>query len=171
MSAQLRRFAAADVAGWQGLPTGLALADVAEDMNPADATGQGVLGEARRPAAWVAARSGVYRGGLRVWHEQGHVLLLEGRDPFDAAGEPLAAPDAGEPETVLDTALGRLRLPDGELVYASRGLALRVNPANGVLLGVLGFVPTTTDAYRERLRPDLQPRRLLAEALSHGSAW
>ena len=99
------------------------------------------------------------------------MLLLEGRDPFDDAGEPLAAPDAGEPEAVLDTVLGRLRLPAGELVYASRGLALRVNPANGVLLGVLGFVPTTADAYRERLRPELPPKRLLAATLSQGSAW
>lgn len=170
MTESVRAFAAADVAAWQGLTAGLALADVGDVLELSDVTGRDVLGGERREVAWVAASSEVYRGGLRVWHEAGVVVLLEGRDPFDAAGEPLAAAHLGEPETVLDTVLGRLRLPGGELVYASRGLALRVNPENGVLLGALGFAPTSSDDYRERLRPDLPPRRLLPDSASHGSA-
>lgn len=166
----LRSFAAADVADWQGLPAGLALADVAEVLALSDVTGRGALGEERRTAIWVAGSSPVYRGGLRVWHDGDAVVVLEGRDPFDAEGKPLVAPDAGEPEAVLDTVLGRLRLPGGERVYAGRGLALRVNPGNGVLLGVLGFVPTTADDYRARLRPELPPKRLLPDPASHGSA-
>jgi hypothetical protein len=170
VSELLRSFAAADASDWPGLPAGLALADVGEVLALSEVTGNGALGDARRPAAWVAAASRVYRGGLRVWHEHGAVVLLEGRDPFDEAGQPLVAPEAGEPEALLETSLGRLRLADGERVYASRGLALRVNPANGVLLGVLAFVPTTADDYRERLRPALPPKRLLRELASHGKA-
>jgi hypothetical protein len=165
----LRAFAAADVAAWRGLPAGLAPADVGGALELSSVTGRDLLGEERRQVAWVAASSALYRGGLRVWHEAGVVVLLEGRDPF-AAGQPVAAPDLGEPEAVLDTVLGRLRLPGGELVYASRGLALRVNPENGVLLGVLGFAPTSSDEYRKRLRPDLPPRRLLPDPAPHGSA-
>lgn len=170
MTESLQAFAAADVAAWHGLAAGLAPADVGEVLELSAVTGRDLLGEERREVTWVAASSDVYRGGLRVWHEAGVVVLLEGRDPFDAAGEPLAAADLGEPEAVLDTVLGRLRLPGGELVYASRGLALRVNPENGVLLGALGFAPTSSDEYRRRLRPDLPPRRLLPDPAPHGSA-
>lgn len=169
MTESLRDFATPDVAAWHGLPAGLALSDVGDVLELSGVTGRDLLGEERRKVAWVAAPSAVYRGGLRVWHEAGVVVLLEGRDPF-AAGEPLAAPDLGAPEAVLDTVLGRLRLPGGELVYASRGLALRVNPQNGVLLGVLGFAPTSSDEYRERLRPDLPPRRLLPDPAPYGSS-
>ena len=164
MRAELRCFAAADAACWPGLPAGLALEDVAAVLPLAeDVRGEGVLGQERRPAAWVGAESSTYEGGVRVWHEGGRVLVLEGRDPVDEDGAPLAAPDLGRPEARLDTVLGPLVLPGGERVYAARGLALRVNPENGLLLGVLAFAPTTAQDYRARLRPELQPMRLLAE--------
>jgi hypothetical protein len=96
-----------------------------------------------------------------VWHEGGRVLLLEGRDPIDAEGAPLAAPELGQPEATLDTTLGRLWLENGERVFPGRGLALRVNPANELLLGVIGFAPTTLSEYEQRLRPVVRPERLL----------
>lgn len=168
----LRRFAAADVEGWQGLPAGLALADVGVVLPlEGGATGSGFLGEDRRPARSISAASRVYQGGLRVWHNESGVIVLEGRDPFDDTGSPLAAPDFGEPEAALDTVLGRLTLSGGEHVHAARGLALRVNPANGLLLGVLAFAPTTGDDYRARLRPELLPTRLLPNPSSEGSTW
>ena len=161
------RFAAGDVEEWQGLPAGLALVDVGSVLPLAHGgTGTGFLGDERRPARWLSAPSELYQGGLRVWHEDGTVLVLEGRDPFEA-GAPLAAPELGEPEAALDTALGRLTLAGGEQVHAARGLALRVNPENGVLLGVLGFAPTTVTEYRTRLRPDLPPTRLLPALAAH----
>jgi hypothetical protein len=161
--AALRSFALADAAGWPGLPAGLALEDLEAVLPLAeDVRGEGVLGEERRAASWVGAESSVYEGGVRVWHEGRRVLVLEGRDPVGADGEPLAAPDLGEPDALFDTVLGRLVLPGGERLYAARGLALRVNPENGLLLGVLAFAPTTAEDYRARLRPELRPRRLLA---------
>lgn len=155
----LRRFAAADLARWPGLPPGLRLPTLD------GAVGEGALGEERRPAGWVAAESEVWEGGLRVWHDGPFVLALEGSDPGDGAGAPLAAPDLGPPEAVLDTYLGRLPLAGGELVYASRGLALRVNPENGLLLGAVGFLPTTVDEYRARLRPNVAPPRRVPHEL------
>lgn len=168
----VRRFAAADVEGWQGLPAGLALAELEAFLPVAGgATGSGFLGEERRPARWMFAASELYRGGLRVWHDESGVLVLEGRDPFDDTGSPLSAPDLGEPEAVLDTALGRLLLAGGEQVYATRGLVLRVNPENGLLLGVLGLARATVEDYLARLRPDMQPMRLLPDPASQGSTW
>lgn len=168
----LDRFAAAEVEDWQGLPAGLSLADVGVVFPLGDgATGSGRLGDERRPARWISVASEVYKGGLRIWHDEGAVLVIEGRDPFDAAGAPLAAPDLGEPEAALDTVLGRLTLAGGEHVHAARGLALRVNPENGLLLGVLGFAPVTADDYRARLRPELEPSRLLPGTAAEGRAW
>jgi hypothetical protein len=157
------RFAAADLDGWRGLPPDLPRPKLEGPV------GRGALGEEQRAAGWVAAESEVWEGGLRVWHDDTSVLVLEGRDPVDAAGAPLSAPELGEPEAVLDTFLGRLPLAHGELVYASRGLALRVNPENGLLLGALGFAPTTVEEYRARLRPSVPPPRRLPHELGCGS--
>ena len=159
----LRQFAAADLAGWRGLPAGLALPKLE------GAVGSGALGDEQHPAGWVAAESEAWEGGLRLWHDEGSVLALEGHDPVDAAGAPLAAPGLGEPDAVLDTFLGRLALARGELVYASRGLALRVNPENGLLLGAVGFAPTTVGDYRARLRPSVRPPRRRPHELGCGS--
>lgn len=167
----LRLLMAADLADWRGLPAGLPLAEVGAILPVEEGPiGTDVLGEDKRPVAWSAVESDVYEGGLRLWHEHGLALLLEGRDPVDPTGKPLRAPELGEPELALDTVLGRLHLPGGERVFAARGLALRVNPENGLLLGVLAFAPTTVEDYRARLRPDLPAQRLLPIPPSHGSA-
>jgi hypothetical protein len=164
----LRLFAAADLAGWTGLPDALSPASVLPPEQGAG--GVGVLGDERRRAQWISIPSTVYAGGLRVWHDGGLVLVVEGLDPLDASGGPLAAPDLGEPEATLETFLGRLRLEGGERVYASRGLALRVNPENGVLLGAVGFAPTDSAEYRARLRPEVGRQRLLPNPAALGSA-
>jgi hypothetical protein len=153
----LQRLAGGELDGWTGLPGGLVLADVGAVMPLGHgASGNGVLGDEHRDAQWVAAASERYQGGVRVWHDGGAVLVIEARDPTEAGRLP-TAPDLGEPEATLDTTLGMLVLEGGELVYASRGLSLRVNPANRILLGVLAFAPTSAADYGARLRPDLPP--------------
>jgi hypothetical protein len=147
----LRRFTPAELARWDGLPAELPLGDLDGPR------GEGRLGTERVPALWTSVPSDVFAGGLRVWHEGSVVLAIEGRDP---TGLPPAS-DLGEPEAQLDTYLGRLRLEGGERVYPARGLALRVNPENGVLLGAIGFVPTSAGDYGARVRPEVGPQRLL----------
>jgi hypothetical protein len=153
----LFRLAAAQLGDWTGLPAGLTIADVGAVLALDDEVrGSGLLGEDRQSAEWVAAESALYDGGVRVWHDGGDVLLVEAHHPL-VDGAPVAAPSLGEPDVALNATLGHLNLEGGELVYASRGLSLRVNPVNGVLLAVLAFAPTTAEDYRARLRPD-QPR-------------
>ena len=72
-----------------------------------------------------------------------------GHRPARLGGESAPHRTSGQPDATLDGGARSLWLPDGELVYAERGLAVRVNPANGVLLGLLGFAPTTCEDYRE----------------------
>jgi hypothetical protein len=162
----LAALAEADVLRFGGLPEGVTLAAVAAVL-PVDehVRGSGDLGEPGRSRAWLAMGSTIYEGGLRVWLDVGAadlavglageaaVLLVDGRDPVDASGEPRAVPDLGEPDAVAPAVIGRVPLPDGERVHAARGLATVVNPANGLLLGVRGFVPTTPERYLRTLRP------------------
>jgi hypothetical protein len=153
-------FAAVRLRDWTGLPTGLRADGFADYGARPDQRFRGEIGDPARVQWWFGLDSMVYEGGLRVWvDEAGDVLLVEGDDPIDDAGEPLAAPDLGAPDAEFDTVLDTLVLDGGERVFAERGLSLRVNPDNGLLLGVRGFVPTSVEDFRARLRPVLEPRR------------
>lgn len=137
----------AALGSWTGLP-----ADLAAEL-PASPRLPGSIGDPPRPTSWVALASDEYEGGVKAWLDGDAVVLVEGNDPVDVDGAPTRAPDLGEPDARFDTVLDRLVVENGELVYATRGLALRVNPGNGLLLGVCGFAPTTVEDYRTRLRP------------------
>jgi hypothetical protein len=155
---QLRALAAVDLEGWAGLPADLTVdATRAELALVTETTGRARLGERRSPATWIAAESSVYEGGLRVYSEGDEVLLVEGRAPITPSGEPIAAPDLGEPELELDAAVGPVSVERGEHVYAERGLAVQVSPGTSALLAVLAFAPTSAADYVERLRPELVP--------------
>ena len=158
-------FAVADPQGWPGLPAGVRLPDLAGvlDFDPGDRR-HGDTGEPATGRTWVAAESTVYAGGLRLWLDGDEVVALEGIHPQNPAGGFRPAPDLGTPEATYEAVLGPLYLPDGELVYAARGLAVRRNPANGLLLGLVGFVPTDVEDYRARIRPVPEPTRPLATA-------
>ncbi len=155
----LADLAAVRLAGWSGLPADLDVAAFAAFGADPQQRFQGQVGDPARQAAWLACDSSVYEGGLRIWVDGDAVVLVEGDDPVDAGGVPLGAPDLGTPEAEFDTVLDTLVLARGELVYASRGLAVRVNPDNGLLLGLRFFAPTSVDDYRARLRPVREQRR------------
>lgn len=167
-------FAAADAGAWPGLPDGVHLRDLAGLLafDPHDLR-RGDAGEPPAMREWLAAETAVYAGGLRLWLAgdrpadpmDARVVLLEGIHPLDAAGDFLIAPDLGAPDASYDAVLGPLALPGGELVYGGRGLALRVNPDNGLLLGLVGFTPLGADAYRARIRPVPEPTRPLGMAV------
>lgn len=142
-----------DPDAWEPLPPELGLRDLEQllDLTP-DVRGRDVLGSDRREAAWLAAGSLAYEGGLFVWLDGDAVVALEGRDPIADNGDAPLAPDFGTPEATLEAVLGDVILRGGERVFASRGVALRVNPGNGVLLGVVAFAPTTADEYVRRIR-------------------
>ncbi|HXZ58037.1 MAG TPA: hypothetical protein VEG40_10670 [Gaiellaceae bacterium] len=159
LGAQLRGFLAADFTSWSGFPERLTLDELEGVVLAAGVGGRGSLGAERRETRWVAAESRVYERGLRVWTDGDEVVLIQGEHPLDAAGAPAVAPELGRPELTGDTLLGDVTLPGGELVYAARGLTLHVNPGNGLLLGALGFAPTTPELYVARLRPEIPPLR------------
>lgn len=155
-------FGSAHVESFAGLPADVRLADL-EDILAFDRSDvrHGDAGDPVRTRAWVPAESTTYRGGLRLWLDDDgdRVVLVEGVHPVDSRGEPLPAPDLGAPGAVFDAVLGPLRVTDAEHAYAARGLAVRVFADTGVLVGVLGFAPTTDEDYRRRLQPHPEPTR------------
>jgi hypothetical protein len=156
----LRAFASADVGDWAGLPDGLTLKAVAQILE-VDVTDvrRGFVGDPAVGCDWVPAEGSIYSQGLQLWLDGPTVVAIEGIHPLDADGASIPAPDLGAPEDRCSTVLGPLHLEHGELIYAASGLAVRRNPANGLLLGLIGFVPTTAADYRSRLRPVHDPAR------------
>ena len=141
----------ADVSRWTGLPP-----DVSSVIDPdeSESPRRGLRGQPPSLARWSAGPQGCFSEGVRCWLDAaGDVDLIEGLIPLSAGGEWLAAPQLGEPALRLDAMLDTVTLAGGELVYPDRGLAVRLNPANGLLVALAGFAPTTADDYVRRLRP------------------
>jgi hypothetical protein len=152
MIPELRAFIdRADAANWRGL-SGLRPDDLGAGR-PWLVSG-GRLGDPPYAVRRVALPPGCFAGGLTAWiDDDDRVLVLEGVRPRTAEGGRIPVPDLGAPALRLATILGSLTLEGGELAYPGRGLAVRVNPENGVLLGLVGFAPTTPGDYVRRLRP------------------
>ena len=178
MNAALRALLSdADVSGWTGLPE-LSAPATAEAFGvdlPGAHLRRGEFGDPPRHGRWIAAPTRLFAGGLRLWLDR-DALDARTPDPADARrvvlvqalapqrdDDWITAPDLGRPELLLPAALGPLVFDDGERVYAERGLALRVNPANDLLLEILGFGPTSAEDYRTRLRPALPVETPLPE--------
>ena len=164
MNAAVRAFVErADVSNWTGLP------DLGPDELGATVPwilSRGELGDPPRPARRVWLPRGCFAGGLRCWiDDDDRMLVLEGTRPRTAGGARIDPPDLGEPAERLPATLGSLALDGGELVYPDRGLAVRINPENGILLGLLGFAPTTAEDWGRRLRPAADVARPLATGM------
>ena len=151
MNPELRAFLEhADVTRWCGLAA-VGPAELGLEGAPRE---RGERGDPPAPARWCAGPPGCFEEGVRCWLDAAEtVVVVEGCLPAADDGTPVPAPDLGEPAVRLDAMLDVVVLRRGELVYPDRGLAVRVNPENGLLLGLVGFAPTTADDYVRRLRP------------------
>ena len=155
-SSPLVDLATAAVQRWAGLPAisaDDALAELGLAYDPALAQWS-LRGEPPTEARWIGAPSRRFAGGLRLWlADDDTVELVEAMRPLADDGSAIAAPDLGSAEAAIDLDIDGTVLARGELVYAARGLAVRCDPKNRALLGLLGFAPTSLDDYLARLRP------------------
>jgi len=55
--------------------------------------------------------------------------------------------ELGQPDSRVDLAFGVTWIPDGDWVYASRGLTLSVIPDTGLIAGVEAYPPGTLQSY------------------------
>ena len=155
----LRAFAARDFREWAGLPRACSLGDLEKIAPPPDDwRGAAFLGETQASYAMLTLDG--YARPVRVYLQGDRGLMLEAQFPQVAPDTASLLAALGEPEAKLDSHLGTLRLAGSEWVYPGRGLTLFVNPANGVLLRLAAYAPTTLQAYERELRVDHEVHRL-----------
>jgi hypothetical protein len=156
-------FETLELASWPGLPARLAEAEVIDALQIERAHHTfGPIGEPMQWLSWLAAPTRRYADGWRVWVDNHEVVCWEGINPTSDTGYPIADLNSlPPPDLTLPARLGPVVLPEGELVYAERGLAIRINPADQQLLGVIGFAPTSVTNYRSMIRPVQRAPRLL----------
>jgi len=146
-----------ELAGWDGLPAGLAPRELFAELPADQAWGRRPLGEDFAHADFaVLDIAGYYRPTVSV--RDGEVVLFDAMNPElpDGLGPISAA--LGEPAAMLDYDHGTLPVPQGEWPYPARGITLFVNTTAETVLHLALFAPTTLDDYRRRLRPHLGKR-------------
>ncbi|MBE9183027.1 hypothetical protein IQ268_31320 [Oculatella sp. LEGE 06141] len=161
--AALHQLAEQDWSHWQGLPPCTVSTVTQVFPLASDAIGLGRVGE--QTAHFQMLRVPGYAQPVRLWftgNEQ--VLLLDVAYPFSSGLDALLA-QWGEPDARLDARWNVVTLPQGEWVYAQRGLALWINPENQVLLHMAAFTPTSLRQYSRLLRLNLTQRRLSTSIL------
>ena len=145
----LARIAVLDLDGWAGLPT-CTLVDVEAVWRPSEAAGRPVaLGRETAEAHHFDTGS----GWVRVWSRDGTVVLIDVDGPLEVDVAAL-----GEPDAHVMAHVGFASYPDGELVFAARGLAVGVAPESGVVVYAAVFAPCSADDYTARLQVDRKQR-------------
>jgi hypothetical protein len=152
--AALRAFLARDLAGLAavgGLPSGLALNDVAAELGAdPSAFGRFFLGDPAQETFWcpVVGVEG-FDNTIKIWFRDGIVVKLEGEWPEIA---PDAITTLGAPELELDHRMDVTLVQGGERVWPSKGIALKVNRAGSMAVALATFPPITADGYRASLK-------------------
>jgi len=144
-------FATAQPARLRPLAAGCTYADGAA-YQPSDASSTGTLGETHRPLQ-VRYLVSTALPRIRVWSTNGAIEMLDADRPPGKLADYVAV--FGPPEAKLDYTFGDVRLPQGELVWPSKGVAIVANEelVKGIVR-VAVFGATSLDDYRARLRYD-----------------
>ena len=90
---------------------------------------------------------------IRVWSDQGVLLLLDGEYPEPPGDWTALRAALGPPEAKLDYRWGVVKVAGGEWVYPARGLTIFLTPTLDNVVRVATFAPTPLAAYRQSLRP------------------
>lgn len=93
-----------------------------------------------------------------MYVRDGAVAVFDAMSPNLDGGWPALSVDLGAPEATFDWVFGTVAMPAGELVYATRGVTIYLNPENHAVAYVTLYVPTTIDEYTRRLRPPRDKR-------------
>jgi hypothetical protein len=149
----MRLIAERDLASWNGLPH-CSLADVTGMFDRiGDGVGSGRIGTRRCDYVLVAASG--YDEPLRVWLDDDDVVALDVEYP----NLPDLPAQLGEPEARRDFHWAGLDLADGELVYATRGITVFVNPDDQDVLRVAVYPAGSLQEYDALWRLALPPHR------------
>ena len=135
--------------GWRGIPAGCTPAA----MFGIPATAEwGMLrlgGDYERVRTRLLELPGYYRP--IVYERDGAVALFDGTNPEGVSWKELAA-DLGHADIILDWVNGTVPMPQGEHVFAGRGITVFVNAGNDFVAHVSVYTPTTAEQYMKKLR-------------------
>lgn len=141
----------AELASAGALPSGLPLGEVATalDADP-EAVGRWFLGDPARETFWCpAVKVDGFDDTIKIWFRDGTVVKLEGEWP---ELDPEQADRLGPPDLHLDHQIDVKVVKGGEHVWATKGIAIKLNPSGKLVVGLSTFPPTTADGYRATLR-------------------
>jgi hypothetical protein len=145
-----------DFRHWNGLPDDLQPSELIGDRKDDDlATWR--LGEALEPASFALVAKPGY-GQLRASIRRGALCLLDAShvELGTTLEELLLA--LGEPAAKLGWSDELVEEPDAEWVYPDRGITLFLNRSRDALRRIALYRSTTTDEYRDSLRPSFRAR-------------
>lgn len=142
--------------GWRGLPAGCA-SEALFGIKLDDTWGAMPLGSSFEKARSHLVELPGY-GRALAYVRDGVVAMFDAMAPQLDGGWPALSADLGAPEATFDWIFGTTAMPAGELVYASRGLTIFLNPENQAVAYVSVYVATTVDEYARRLRPPREKR-------------
>jgi len=124
----------------------------------ADTDHDGELGRTYAEVSWRETANGVAAGTFRVWHVAGKVVALELEHPSSESWEQLRE-ELGPPDAKLRYHQQAVLVPDGQWVFAARGLAFFTWHDDELLDRIVVFTPMTVAAYHDTIAMDLQPLR------------
>jgi len=143
--------------GWQGLSRTLS-PDALFGLGVDTVWGEQKLGsEFLRARSHVLEMEGYYRP--TVYAREGAVVMFDGMNPQLAPPWNVLQAEFGAPDSALDWSYDGIALAEAELIFASRGITVFLNTANGFVVFVSLFEPTTVDHYVRHLRIERSRRR------------
>ena len=143
--------------GWRGLPAECS-PDVLFGVDLDNQWGELPLGETFGPArSRLLDINGYYRP--MAYARDGNVVMFDGMNPALDYDWTELSDSLGPPDAILDWVHGTVDMPGGELVYASRGITIFLNPENDFVIHISVYVPTTVEEYIKRLRLNRKKRR------------
>jgi hypothetical protein len=145
--------------GWTGLPAGCDVTETFGIALEAEWTPR-LLGRKPQKVRRNLLELPGYRQPLLSVGQDGAVLMFDGHLPDVDGGWPALQQDLGAPDAKLDYVNGLLgATPQGEWVYASRGITVFVNSDTTRLMHVAVYPVTTVERWEDELRFDLEVKR------------
>lgn len=149
----VRDFAGRDVialSARRGLAAGATLSEVAEELGADPARyGRHFLGHPPRETFWCPASVDGFDGPVKIWFRDDLVVKIEGEWP-DLTPEAVAA--LGRPDAELDFRRDVAIVPEGEKVWAARGLAIKLNRSGRQVIALSVFPATTVEGFLADVR-------------------
>jgi len=152
-ASQVKAFREKRFADLRGLPAACRLNDVATELGVRPGASSGWLGEQQRQLSFQVAVVPGFAEPIRVWYDQGFVLLLDAEYPEPPGDWAALRTALGPPEVKLDYRWGVVNVVGGEWFYPARGLTIFLTPALDKVIRVATFAPTPLATYRQSLRP------------------